>query len=167
MSNKNTEKRLFIILITLSLIKSAYSACNQQNCPPLRGLCNGNVCVCEENFATINNEYIHSNGISCNYHLKSRYVAFLLELFFPFGVGHFYSGKIYLAIIKLGLLVVLISMCCSVLCCVVSKSNNNPCSFVICLILFLSLVALVIMEIFDLVSYGLGLYNDGNGIPMS
>ena len=167
MSSKITKKLLYIILITLSLMKSAYSVCNSINCPPLRGICNGNICVCEENFETINNKYIQSNGIYCNYHLKSRFIAFLLEFFFPFGVGHFYSGKTYLFYVKFGLFLVLISMCCSVLCCVAPKSNNNPCSFVLCLILVLSLLGLIIMEIFDLASYGLGIYNDGNGVQMS
>ena len=164
--HNNSIKLIFIILITLCLIKTTYSVCNAVNCPPLRGVCSGDLCICEENYLTVNNKYIKSNGVFCNYHLKSRYIAFLLELFFPFGVGHFYSGKIILASIKIGLFALMILMCCSVLCCVNAKVVNT-CSFIICLILVLSILALFIMEIFDLISYGLGIYTDGNGIDMS
>ena len=162
-----SNKYILFIMITLSLIKSAYSWCNTLNCPSSRGLCNGNICVCEENYLTVNNKQIHNNGIFCNYHLKSRFVAFLLEFFFPFGVGHFYAGKSILAIIKLGLFVILISMCCSILCCVVGKPSNNTCSLILCLIAVLSIIGIIVMEIFDLVSYALGIYTDGNGVEMS
>ena len=160
------QQLLFIILITLSLIKSIYSVCNSANCPPLRGICSGNLCVCEEGYLTVNNKQIQNNGVFCNYHLKSRFIAFLLEFFFPFGVGHFYSGKIFLAVIKLALFVVLFCMCCAVLCCVTGKVVNT-CSFIISLIVVLCLIGIVFMEIFDLVSYALGIYSDGNGIEMS
>ena len=160
------QKSLFVILITLSLIQSTYSVCNAVNCPPLRGVCSGNLCVCEEGYLTVNNKNIQSNGVFCNYHLKSRFVAFLLEFFFPFGVGHFYSGKIVLAVIKLSLFVVLFCMCCAVLCCVSGKVVNT-CSFIISAIVVLCLIGIVFMEIIDLVSYALGIYNDGNGIEMS
>ena len=163
--NNNSSKFIFIFLITFCLIKTAYSACNSVNCPPLRGVCSGKLCVCEEGYTTIKNKNIQSNGVFCNYHLKSRFVAFLLELFFPFGVGHFYSGKILLSTIKIGLFVLMIVMCCSVLCCVNIKAINS-CSFVICLILVLCLIALVLMEICDLLFYALGVYTDGNGIEM-
>ncbi len=162
-----TNKYLLTILITFSLIQSAYSGCNSINCPTSRGVCNGNICVCEENYLTVNNKQIQNNGIFCNYHLKSRFIAFLLEFFFPFGVGHFYSGKTTLAMIKLGLFVVLISMCCSVLCCVVGKPTYNTCSLILCLIVVLCIIGIIIMQIFDLVSYALGIYNDGNGVEMS
>ena len=134
MSNNIIQKLSFIILTLLTLIDSTYSVCNSVNCPPLRGICSENKCICEENYATINNKYIQNNGIFCNYHLKSRFVAFLLEFFFPFGVGHFYSGKTILAVIKLGLLALLFLMCCSVLCCVASKAVN-ACYAIICIIL--------------------------------
>ena len=159
-------KRIFlIILITLSLSNSVLTVCNQINCPPTHGECNGNICICKEEYTTINNQKIKNNGIFCNYPLKSRLIAFLLEFFFPFGVGHFYSGNIFLAIIKLALFILLISMCCSILCCAAGKILSI-CSTIICAIVVLSLIALVFMEIFDLVGYGLGIYKDGNGVLM-
>ena len=109
MSKRNNKTLLFIFLITFNLIKSSLSVCNIENCPPLRRLCNRNICFCEENYQTVNNKFVHSNGIFCNYKLKSRFVVFLLEFFFPFGVGYFYSGKTYFACIKIGLFVLMIS----------------------------------------------------------
>ena len=161
-----SQKLFLLFLITFCLIKSSYSICDSVNCPPLKGVCNGNQCICEDVFITVNNKNIQSKGVNCNYHLKSRFVAFLLEFFFPFGVGHFYSGKTFLALIKLSLFSILICMCCAVLCCVTSK-DANPFSIIICSILVLCLISIALMEIFDLVSYAFGLYNDGNGIMMN
>ena len=158
-------KILFFITISLTLIKSAYSICNEGNCPSTRGMCSNNQCICNEKYITINNKDFRGNGIFCNYELKSRLIAFLLEFFFPFGAGHFYSGKIYLATIKLSLFVILICSCCCVLCCFPGK-DLNVCSISMCIIVVLCIISLVVMEIFDLVSYGLGIYNDGNGIEM-
>ena len=166
MSKTNTHKLIVILLVTFSLVKISLSACNIENCPPSRGLCNANTCVCEENYQTVNNEYVHNNGIFCNYKLKSRFVAFLLEFFFPFGVGHFYSGKTYFAAIKIGLFVLMISMCCTILCCVNVKAVNG-CSFFISLVLVLCIIGILAMQIFDLIGYALGIYKDGNGVELS
>ena len=164
MSKEIYQKLFFIMLITISLIKSSYSFCNIDNCPPQRGTCYGNQCLCEPNYVTIN---IGKNkNIYCNYHVKSRYMALLLEFFFPFGVGHFYTGNILLGAIKLALWILFICMFCSVLCCVAGKVIN-ACSVIISLLVILSILALICMQIFDLVSYGLGIYKDGNGIEMN
>ena len=165
-TKKISKNLIFIILISFSLFKLSYSVCNPSNCPPLRGICSQNRCVCEEGYMTVNNKIIQNNGVFCNYHLKSRFIAFLLEFFFPFGVGHFYSGKTILAVVKLGIFVLLICSCCTVLICL-PKKDVNACSVIVCLIVVLCIIGLIFMEIFDLVSYGLGIYNDGNGIEMS
>ena len=115
-NNYISNKFLLSILISFSLIKSVTSQCNSLNCPPLRGLCSNNICVCEEGFTTVNNKYIKTNGIFCNYILKSRYIAFILEFFFPFGAGHFYSGKTIFASIKLGIFVAIIISFIALLC---------------------------------------------------
>ena len=98
---KINQKLLLLFFIILSQIKSAYSICNLDNCPPLSGFCSRDICICNRNYITINNKNIQSNGIFCNSPLKSRFVAFALEFFFPFGIGHFYSEKTILAVIKL------------------------------------------------------------------
>ena len=165
MSLKKSEKLLFISLIILSLIKTTISVCNTSNCPPSRGDCISGQCKCKNNYATIDNSFIKSNGISCNYRLKSSLMALLLELFFPFGVGHLYSGKTLLAIIKFLLFLFLLSIFCSLLCCVIGKVVN-ACTTIIFVIVILSLIGLVFMEVFDIISYLLGFYRDGNGVNM-
>ena len=161
--------RLFLfILISFCSIKIVNSACDALNCPPLRGLCSNNICVCEEGFATVNTKQIKNNGIFCNYKLKSWYVAFILELFFPFGVGHFYSGKTVLAGVKLGIFVGLI-ISFLILLCVNSKYKlaTNTISLIFTILVLLCLLSLILMEIFDLIAYVTGIYSDGNGVPMS
>ena len=160
------NKLFFFFILSQYLIKSTNSICNTMNCPPFHGLCSGDICLCEENYRTVNNNQIQNNGIFCNYRLKSRYTAFLLEFFFPFGLGHFYAGKTYLSAIKLGLFILLVCGCCGVIC-LNAKRQITFCSVVTCLIVVLSLLGIVVMEIFDLVSYGFGLYKDGNGIEMN
>ena len=145
---QKTISQLFIFMVINCLIKTSYSICNTVNCPPLRGICKENQCICENGFITVNNKIIQNNGVNCNYHLKNRIVAFLLEFFFPFGAGHFYSGKSLLAVIKLFLFIFLICMCCSVLCCVAAK-NANTCSVILCAIVFLCIISLALMEIFN------------------
>ena len=165
-SQKRTLNNLFIFsFIIISIIKSSYSLCNKSNCPESRGICSGGTCICKDNYITVNNALVNNKGIYCNYPVKSRLAAVLLEFFFPFGVGHFYSGNTLLAIIKLALFIILLSMCCSILCCVSAKMVSI-CSSIIVFIVIITLILLVGMEIFDLVGYGLGIYNDGNGIIM-
>ena len=163
-----SDKLLLFILISFSLIQFTTSECNALNCPPLRGLCSNNICVCEEGYTTVNNKNIKTNGIFCNYALKSRYIAFILEFFFPFGAGHFYSGKTILASIKLGIFVTLIISFFIILC-FVSKNKNSPSvsALVVTTITVLCLLSILIMEIFDLIGYAVGIYTDGNGVPMN
>ena len=166
--NYQSYKFIFIFIIFFYQIQAVSSACNPSNCPPLRGLCSNNYCVCEEGFATVNNKYIRNNGIFCNYILKSRYIAFILEFFFPFGAGHFYSGKTTLAFIKLGLFVILILSFFGLLCMIVKyRISTNAGSITLTFFTLLSLLILILMEIFDLVAYATGIYSDGNGVELS
>ena len=163
-----SNQLLLFILISFSLIKSVTSECNSLNCPPLRGLCSNNICVCEEGFTTINNKYIKNNGIFCNYILKSRYIAFLLEFFFPFGAGHFYSGKTILSSLKLGIFVTIIISLLALLCFNPKNRNGqNTCALILSTILVLCLLSIIIFQIMDLIGYGAGIYSDGNGVPLN
>ena len=107
-------------------------------------------------------------GIFCNYTLKSRYIAFVLEFFFPIGAGHFYAGKTILAGIKLGFFV-LIVLSFIFMCCLLAKNRNdtNAGSIILTIIIILSLVGLILMQIFDLIGYAAGIYSDGNGVEMN
>ena len=160
--------KLLFFLILICLIQSVTSICNALNCPPLRGLCSNDICVCEEGFTTVNNKYIKNNGIFCNYILKSRYIAFLLEFFFPFGAGHFYTGKTILSTIKLGIFVVIIISFFALLCFNPKNRNGeNTCALILSVILVLCLISIIIIQIYDLIGYATGLYSDGNGVPLN
>ena len=162
------NKFFLLILISFSLIQSVTSVCNALNCPPLRGLCSNDICACEEGFTTVNNKYIKNNGIFCNYILKSRYIAFLLEFFFPFGAGHFYTGKTILSTVKLGIFVVIIISFFALLCFNPKNRNGeNTCALILSVILVLCLISIIIIQIFDLIGYATGLYSDGNGVPLN
>ena len=103
-----------------------------------------------------------------NYILKSRYIAFLLEFFFPIGAGHFYSGKTILACIKLGMFVVLIISSILVLCCKSkNRFNANPGAITLTILILLCILGIFFMQIFDLIGYAFGIYLDGNGVEMS
>ena len=163
-----SKKIIPLILISICLIKTVNSLCDATNCPPLRGLCSNNQCICESGFITVNNKQIKNNGIFCNYVLKSRYIAFILEFFFPFGAGHFYSGKTILASIKLGLFVIIFLSLILILCLVAKNRNDtNAGSIILSIVLVLSLLSIILMEIFDLIAYATGIYSDGNGVEMN
>ena len=71
---------LISILISFSIIKIYYCAgCSPSNCPPLQGVCDKNVCVCAKDYATVDNEYIKSYGISCNYFSLLELAIFMLK----------------------------------------------------------------------------------------
>ena len=159
------EKFFLIFFTLLALISSTNSACNISNCPPVRGSCFSNVCVCDERYTTVNNQYVKNNGINCNYELKYKLYAFLLEFFFPFGMGHYYSGKTIFFIIKLFLFGGLILSCCFIAC-FLAEDKITGCQTALTLIFLLCAILLVILQIIDLVSYGFGIYYDGNGVPM-
>jgi hypothetical protein len=156
--------KLYKLLFLITLLKiNICLKCSPSNCPPLQGICEKNVCICSKNFKTVNNQYIKSYGINCNYQIKYKLIAFLLELFFPIGVGHIYAEKTNMAILKFTLFVIFILSFCGELCCLKSKINNS----VICLsfIFLLNFFAWISIQIIDIVSYGLGYYNDGNAVP--
>ena len=166
-NNYISNKFLLSILISFSLLQSVTSQCNSLNCPPLRGLCSNNICVCQEGFATVNNYYIKNNGIFCNYSLKSRFIAFALEFFFPFGAGHFYSGKTILACLKLGFFVLLIfSSICALCLNAMNESSSKTGTIILTLIILISILGIILMQIFDLIAYGAGIYSDGNGVAL-
>jgi hypothetical protein len=86
--------------------------CNPITCPNYVGFCgdiekNKNKCMCNTN--TLNylpkdplnlNIYKKTEDYLCNYEEKSKIVAILLEVMFPFGLGHFYSERFLFGILK-------------------------------------------------------------------
>ena len=59
-------------------------------------------CECNMGYSSYDITVLKSdNNILCCYEQRGQLTAFLLELFIGFGVGHFYIGNYYFAIIKL------------------------------------------------------------------
>ena len=55
------------------------------------------------------------------------------------------------------------------MCCLLAKNRNdtNAGSIILTIIIILSLVGLILMQIFDLIGYAAGIYSDGNGVEMN
>jgi hypothetical protein len=143
-------------------INTTSQICSYENCPFSQGVCYDNKCLCAYGFKTLSSA--SEPQINCNYHQKSKMTAFLLEFFFPFGLGHYYAGKFYFAIAKLVLFVFLFCNFCGELVCM----NLRIFKLFICSTLFaiaFSCMWLTFQSI-DLLCYLTGLYNDGYGISM-
>jgi hypothetical protein len=136
------------------------SECNNHNCPTERGYCQGTTrCVCRLGWANLNRDITYY----CDYQQKSQKISFLLELFFPIGIGHFYSGRFLLGFAKLVVIcgTVLLDFMVKGIDNAKSRQKNNLIMFVYTLYLFI-----LIWQVFDLVMIGLNKYTDGNGIPL-
>jgi hypothetical protein len=135
--------------------------CTFTTCPPTRGTCVENKCICFEGYTTLPEPF----QPHCNYKQKSKLLAFFLELFFPVGAGHLYAGRTISALIKLfSFLMIIFSFCCN-LCLVILSIEQK---FLICpsLVFLLALVTWIVLEAVDLVYFGFGIYKDGNDIEM-
>lgn len=162
-SISNELTQIDISNLSSSDILSSTNNCTISNCPPGRGICVEDKCLCAYGYVTFNKSENHAQ-IFCNYKQKSRLTAFFLEFFFPIGIGHAYAGKVYLAIIKFSLFLILVCGTCGELCCIGIENNKGViCSAI--LILFVLLFWLA-MCFFDLFAYAFGYYTDGNGILM-
>ena len=82
----------------------------------------------------------------CSYEQKSRWIALIFELIMP-SIGLFYLGRIIHAFIKMILF-----------CCGVFHQETKTCPIGACCFSILYFV--------DLIFIALGVYTDGNGIPI-
>jgi len=130
--------------------------CNVQNCFPDNGVCiETNLCKCMKGYAN----YPEDTPKKCSYIQKKQLVAFLLEFFLPFGVGHFYGGIWWLGLIKLLLLVVSPIVLCITYCC----AKN----IVLWYILSIAIPLLdFVWWLVDAILFGINYYKDSNGVPL-
>ncbi|MCQ2817334.1 MAG: hypothetical protein MJ252_08730 [archaeon] len=162
---KNIFFTLLSVFILFSLLEYSYPICTVGNCPPLQGYCFNDKCMCARNYMTVSNEYISNKaGINCNYKTKSKFIAFILEFFFPIGVGHLYTENITFAIIKFSLFAFFIFAFCFQLCCL--KKPIGKCLIAISILFILDFASWLVLQIADITGYALGLYKDGNGVPL-
>ena len=167
---------LFLILFCIII----YDSCSSQNykncsdgtlCDLDHGECiqyddsdkKKNICKCHEGYDT--NSKI--SEVHCNYKQKSKIKAFLLELIFCFGAGHFYLHNYKKAISKLVMLIIL-SLCFKFFKInTKSKELNNLEIKIIFIIVGIFYIGVFFMHIIDLAFLGKNKYKDGNDIPLS
>jgi len=96
----NNNKTYSIDDINFAFTKSI---CNTDNCSPLNGRCSPNrdICKCLDGFVNIDLQPENKKERYCEYEQSTQLIAFLLETFFPFGVGHLYCGRTINGLFKL------------------------------------------------------------------
>jgi len=122
---------------------------------------NSNTCLCMPDYANV---FIKGESISqifCSYKKKKIIVAGLLELFLPFGLGHFYSGHNLVGSIKF-FFSLTVFMFGYLICC-----KHIPPSLYVILIYVIFCCSIPIWNLVDLFLFFSGTYYDGFGIPMS
>ncbi len=143
--------------------------CNSSNCLPPHGTCtNKNTCTCFSGYANFTPAGQPKSNKYCNYERKNQLTAFLLELFFPFGVGHLYLGEIVLGLIKMGVILIIPVTFIILLFCGGLKSDaseGSGCCYLILIgLLYLDMITGCIWQVVDLILLVLNNYNDSNGI---
>ncbi len=165
----------FIIHFTLIFLLFEYiicenrTKCNSKTCDEKGGHCIGEfICECKEDYTTLQNAM---NFKFCNYQKKSKVYTALIELFFGFGIGHFYAERKVNAYFKMTMFFFL----CYFSCCAVAfgvkiqgeqiNENNTAVKFFFCI--YTCILCLIITwQIFDFFMIVFGVYNDGNDIPL-
>ena len=125
---------------TKSKFQYANGPCsNEINCFIPFGICvNETTCMCMPEYAQVYIQEYSLKDLSCSYKKKSRVVAGLLELFLPFGLGHFYAGHLIFGTVKFFYNFLVYTFCCVIYC----KGPNNDslgdsmifCVFLCCII---------------------------------
>lgn len=154
-----------IILVSFSVCQAQQnSKCNYINCPYLQGICSNDKCICARHYTTITDKSNKNNQIYCNYHSKSKITAFLLEFFFPLGLGHFYTDNYGKGLIKLILFTLLLLVCCCELCCIRSLITKG----LICLSFLTIIIAIswAVFQLLDIFGYLVGFYTDGYNVEL-
>jgi hypothetical protein len=160
-------KTLILIYTIFTAVNSQIEVpCGNSTCTANNGICitvnNIPECVCNEGVITFPPEY----PAKCNYTLKYRLTAFLLELFLTYGIGHFYAGNYYLAVPKMFFFC--FSYCLFVFLRMVVRNNeydNNTSQWIV-VMAYVFCILMLGWYIADLVLYGLGIYKDGNGVDL-
>lgn len=140
--------------------------CNKTTCGIPYGAClTKNVCKCTNYYA---NKISHSDIHFCSYKRKSQFSAFLLELVFSFGVGHFYLERYNYALLKFTLeILLLINYLVMRIIKIEIKLQISPCvSLFFSLILTLLGFVVFTFHFYDVVMLGMNKYTDGQGISL-
>jgi hypothetical protein len=156
---------LFIILQSYSQTTMPEINCGSTYCNEQLGICVGepkSYCLCKEEYDT----FPKDSNQSCTYVRKQQLVAFLLETFCGFGVGHFYTGNLYLAIPKLIVYLLGVSGILVLRIVNMKTEDNNPTTLMLALTSCVVCCFIVIWHVVDAFLYSLARYKDGNGIDL-
>ncbi len=143
--------------------------CNSSNCIPPHGTCmDAHTCVCLSGYANFTPLGQPKSNIYCNYERKNQMTAFILEMLFPFGVGHLYLGDTGYGLAKMSVvLIVPLFLGILLYCCGLKGDTEGECSCcgtIVMALLCLLVFAGVIWQIVDLIMLVMNNFNDGNGI---
>lgn len=128
------------------------------------GFCNTTkFCICDDGFDT----FPSNNTIACNYSKYKVKVAFYLEFFLPFGIGHLYSERNEFGIFKIFLFIVSVAMLIIYVIIAKKKNSSETTELVIALNTFLIVPLYLMWHIIDIVLFGVNGYTDGNGISLN
>ncbi len=132
------------------------------------GFCDGNF-QCNCNYGYI--DFTNKNGVfeRCAYAQKSQLRAFLYELFFNFGAGHFYLNKSNIGFIKMGCFLFGLFLICLFPLSLKFLNERFESDFSVVFfscIYYYYAIGLAVWYIYDLVNFGLNNYSDSNGMPL-
>lgn len=140
-----------------------YIKCTNINCPPPHTCVDNTVCKCGENFADLGRNV----DIYCAHNQRQQITAFLLELVFPFGIGHLYCGRYLIGFIKLVWYmfpaIMIIFMVMKKMKFSSGANNDNQCLLFTVLALC---CGLSLWQLVDLIKFGFNKYRDGWGVPL-
>jgi hypothetical protein len=139
-----------------------YIKCTTFTCQSPNTCLDASTCKCGQGYADLG----RNTDIYCTHDQRKQSTALFLELFFPFGVGHFYCGRILIGFIKfVWYLIPAIMICYIFLKNLKFKSggNDNRCFLFTVMTLC---YGLSIWQLVDLIKFGMNKYKDGWGVPL-
>lgn len=173
---------ILIFLLTIFLFFNSVNSTVRQNFTNLNntikqctsdrdcghGICDGNF-VCNCNYGFIDFQDINGVYRRCEYAQKSQLRAFLYELFFNFGAGHFYLNKPNIGFVKMGCFLFGLFLICLFPLSIKYLNEKFEGDFSVILfscIYYYYAIGLAVWYIYDLVNFGLNNYSDSNGMPL-
>lgn len=168
---RNTLEQLYFARL-LNIQENSGKKCNSTVwC--YNGSCNSTYqCECIQGYTTFtpddsDNDLIeYGPTLYCNYEKKRVFVAFMLELFLPFGSGQFYLMNYDFAFFKLFFFIMTMG---SIYIFVKAKRNKDTPDTTILIYslnLYMFLPILVFWQIADIIILGLNNYKDGNNVEV-
>lgn len=159
---------IFIFFLWISLTRCDeinYIVCGDYKCVEGRAECFEDTSfVCNDQYDT----YPETSTEMCNYKKKSQLIAFLLETFLAFGVGHFYTMNLRKAIPKLLFWILGFYLLFSVRYYSKQKESTDKVSLLFSLFGFIVCIGMLIWQMSDIFSLALNYgYLDGNGIELN